>query len=167
MQTLELCQSMPGNLCNFSLMPQPWNTSLLFPALADPRRLSFRTKGIESDHVLYCKQNHCLDASSPSATLFERLRKDGLSWSALGIDVSHVQHTRYPNSAKEIIQDSDMKEVTRLLNQARSQVDAEWTQILWESDQPARRSKCDLPGEKTQMLHDLLRDGEKRCAQTA
>lgn len=156
---LMVCRRRRGDACNNTLMPQPWNLSLLFPALAHPYSVAFWRNTYNRLHASFCERNQCHNVSSATASLFERLQKDGLAWSAVGVDWSHLQQLRYPNAAQDFLKDPDIKEAVSVLDAARTQLDSQWSAVLFESDQPARRPKCALGGVEPLALKHFLRDG--------
>ena len=155
-----VCRRVPGAICNDSLMPQPWRASLLLSALANLGQNRFAGREFNRSDARFCAHHGCSNASSAAVQLFQRLRLEGLAWSEIGVDFSHLQHVRHPNNAGLVLADADVLQAVSVLDEAKEPLDARWSRVLWESDQPWRRPKCSLTSNvQPRMLRHLLRDG--------
>lgn len=94
-------------------------------------------------------------ASAGGAALVNRLRDDGMTWSAVGLDFTQLQWARHRAAPSAVLADA---EVGAMLNATCFLVHPHLARTLWTADQPSRRPACALCGASA-LESGLHRDG--------
>lgn len=84
----------------------------------------------------------------------DRLRRDGLEWNELGLDLSRLAHVRHADNVSKVLQDDDVQFAVKLLLQAVNSADVQaydrggqFAMAMFVHDQPLKVQACTLSPE--------------------
>lgn len=148
---------------NDSAMPRPWQPALVRLVWAQAstpfRTESFEEKLLATREAAFCSLIGGCDGESPAVRLFQRLRRDGLSWSATGLDFTGMLHYRHPEAPSAVLNGSQVLQAMQLFWRGMEASEAAWVRALWEADAVARSTVCALDRSPPRGLRALLAHG--------